>query len=146
MKTVYVAGPVERRNVVTRSPQASRIYHDMVGLQHLGCEVRLPIAEYALELASPAQFYHEIAARIKASDVLVSVLPEINPSSGIESTVAAFMNKPQYIITGSEREIPRLVLGLPNHQGVYDATDIERLMRAITRLENEDPPMMMMQG
>src|SRR5262245_3730866 len=106
MKTVYVAGPVQRRTDVQDNSQAARIYHDMFRLQHLGCEVRLPIAEYRLELASPGQFYREIAARIQASDVLVSVLPEINPSSGIESTMAAFMNKPQYIITRSEREIP----------------------------------------
>jgi nucleoside 2-deoxyribosyltransferase len=141
MKSVYVAGPVVRPSMWGELSGVRQMYREMHDqFQISGWEVQLPVSEFELESSRPREFYEEIAARIDASDVVISVLPEVNPSSGIESTMAAFMNKPHFIVTRAKNAVPRLLRGLPNLEGIFKMEEVQKILAELMRLEDENPP------
>src|SRR5436305_8298171 len=100
MKNVYVIGPVRGRPDSALLKKFERAYDKIQDdLGPAGFNIILPDAEQWLEQASPKAFYEEIARRINDSDIVISVFPEENVSAHVETTMASFLEKAQYVIS-----------------------------------------------
>lgn len=143
MKTVHVIGPVVRGSDPDLS-QAATLYDKIrETLSAAGIRVILPSSEPFLEMASPEEFFAAMAARIGSSDLIITVLPENNPSGGIESAMASFMEKDQYVIVQNVESTPRLLRGLPGVQEIVSVNSASRMLSEVKHRfrENLNPPM-----
>jgi hypothetical protein len=148
MKTIYVIGPVIRAFHSTPDTiEAEQVYNQIrASFENAKFKVVFPVSELWLEHASPRDFYEEIKGRINSSDLVITVLPEINPSADVESTMASFLEKEQYIFTRDINTTPRLLRGLPKVESVGRMDEITEILAKIKKRlnENENPPRMLM--
>ncbi|MFL6207833.1 MAG: hypothetical protein ACJ74W_03245 [Pyrinomonadaceae bacterium] len=133
MPTIYVAGPVLRPH--DSSSDLANIYQQIYAtLGRAGYKVILPIQDDNLERADPQTFYRVMEQRIASSDFVVTVFPDLNRSAPVEATMASFMHKRQYVLAGEERNVPRLIQGLP---GVRSVAPMYALDDVLSRLQQE---------
>lgn len=145
MKTVYVIGPVIRSENAADLHGAAPVYMQILNMfSEAGFNVVFPVSEPFLEEASPRALFEAINQRIASSDVVISVLPENNPAGDVESAMASFLKKEQYIIAGDVNRTSRLLRGLPSVARAVNVLEAPAVLAEIKQRYNENlnPPML----
>lgn len=145
MKTVYVIGPVIRSENDSDLHGAAPVYMQILNvLSEAGFKVVFPVSEPFLEEASPRALFDAINQRISSSDVVISVLPESNPAGDVESAMASYLSKEQYIIASDINKTSRLLRGLPGVARAVSVFEAPGILAEIKQRHNENlnPPML----
>lgn len=132
MTTVYVAGPVLRPNSSNgdRRELIYRYIHRT--LTEAGFKVIIPALEYEAEKADPHAFFEMMKDRIATADLVITLFPDRNRSVPVESTIASFMNKEQYVVGAEVENVPRLLQGLPGVLMVASTHELDEILNEIT--------------
>lgn len=139
MTTVYVAGPVLRNNSLHGDRRELIYRHIYRTLTDAGFKVIIPALEYEAERADPHTFFEMMRDRIVSADLVITIFPDRNRSVPVESTIASFMNKKQYVIGAELENVPRLLKGLPGVLMVASTHELDEVLNQVTDPLRDSP-------
>ena len=145
--TIYVAGPVLRRDPFRSSPNELRDLYDLLEriAKRDGVKLVLPTFDKHLDKQGPAEFAKAIRKGVQEADGLIAMIDAPGAHKGTNLSVAgeaqwaADDGKPVVIVAKTPDDVPRLLRSLSRFPvQPLDAVDYEDLLRKLVH-ESEEP-------